>query len=272
MALTRLGQRVVANHYLESWKAREVIPLTAQGVILNDTWRHNLMVACLSEEIGRYTRRGTPDAYFSAGLLHDVGKMLMLQLYPHEYLDIRHKRMRLELMSSDWVDVRRIEEQVMGADHGSLGYELCQGWHLPSTISVGTLHHQIGSDDARTKLHPEVVQAVAVADQLDHHVERLERVLPPNPDDHYNIDPATGEVAVSRPEPRNVPYMRISMRRRKTSRGKVPVTALQAFPARSAPLWVEESVDRLKLPVVRIYERAQRRLYQATVQAGMHAG
>ena len=270
-ALTRIGQRAVANHYLETWKAREAIPPAAQGVILNDTWRHNLMVACLCEEIGRYTKQGSPDAYFSAGLLHDVGKMLMLQLYPNEYLDIRHKRMRLELTSSSLVEVGKIETRVLGVDHGMLGYELCQGWNLPSIVSVGTLHHHVASEGAWMRLHPKITRAVAIADLLDHHVERLERVLPPHPDDHYTIDPATGEVTVSRPEPRNVPYLRISMRSRRTHRGQVPMTALQAFPPRSAPEWVPEYVEALRLPIVRIYERAQRRMHQATVQAGMQA-
>ena len=270
-ALTRLGQRAVANHYLETWKAREAIPPAAQGVILNDTWRHNLMVACLCEEIGRYTKQGSPDTYFSAGLLHDVGKMLMLQHYPNEYLDIRHKRMRLELMSSGLVDVGKIETRVLGTDHGMLGYELCQGWNLPSVVSVGTLHHHVGAEGPWMKIHPKITRAVAIADLLDHHVERLERVLPPNPDDHYRIDPATGEVAVSRPEPRDVPYLRISMRSRKSHRGTVPMTALQAFPPKSAPEWVPEYIEALRLPVVRVYERAQRRMHQATVQAGMQA-
>ena len=191
-ALTRLGQRTLATQFLDRWKARQEVPFVAQGFLLGHAWRHNLMVACLAEEISRHTRQGAPDAYFSAGLLHDVGKLLMVQHYPDEFLDIRHRRRTLDAHADD-AAIRQTERSVVGVDHGMLGYELCQAWSLPSVVSVGTLHHHVGTDGPWMKLHPRVTSTVAVANLIDHHVERIERPRNPLTDEAFEVVPETGD-------------------------------------------------------------------------------
>jgi len=270
-ALTRIGQRTLASHFLDKWKARQDVPFVVQGFLLSHAWRHNLMVACLAEEISRCTKQGAPDACFSAGLLHDVGKMLMVQHYPDEFLDIRYQRRNLEQTHPDDAVIRRMEVGVVGVDHGMLGYELCQGWNLPPVVSVGTLHHHVGTEGPWMKLHPRVTRTVAVANLIDHHVERLEQPRSPHTEESLAVDPESGAARILRPEPRDIPYLRVTPLPRAVRGVAVPVRALQSFPRADAPEWVTDFLAVTRLPVVRIYERAQRRLYRASVHAGMEA-
>lgn len=270
-ALTRLGQRTLANHFLERWKARQDVPAVVQGFLLGHAWRHNLMVACLAEEISRFTKQGSPDAYFSAGLLHDVGKLLFAQHYPDVFLDLCHQRRVLEREEPDDALIRTTEKAGIGIDHGMLGYELCQGWNLPPVVAVGCLHHHVGTDGPWMKLHPRVTRTVAVANLIDHHVERRESSHRAADCEAFEVVPETGEARIPRPEPRHIPYLRMTPLPRAIRGTQVPVAALRAFPAEQAPAWVADFLNTSRMPVVRIYERAQRRLYKASVQAGLTA-
>jgi len=270
-ALTRLGQRTLANHFLERWKARQDVPAVVQGFLLGHAWRHNLMVACLAEEISRFTKQGSPDAYFSAGLLHDVGKLLIAQHYPDVFLDIRHKRRLLDQEEPDDALIRKVENDSIGLDHGMLGYELCHGWNVPPVVSVGCLHHHVGTEGPWMKLHPRVTRTVAIANLIDHHVQRRERARRAADGQAFEVVPETGEKRIPRPEPRHIPYLRMTPLPRAVRGTQVPVEALHAFPVEGAPEWVADFLKVTRIPVVRIYERAQRRLYKASVQAGLTA-
>ncbi len=270
-ALTRLGQRTLANHYLERWKARQNIPAVVQGFLLGHAWRHNLMVACLAEEISRFTKQGSPDAYFSAGLLHDVGKLLIAQHYPDVFLDIRYKRRLLEREEPNDALIRKVEKDSVGLDHGMLGYELCHGWNIPPVVSVGCLHHHVGTEGPWMKLHPRVTRTVAIANLIDHHVQRRERARRTTDGQAFEIVPETGEKRIPRPEPRDIPYLRMTPLPRAVRGTQIPVEALHAFPAEDSPEWVADFLKVTRIPVVRIYERAQRRLHKASVQAGLTA-
>ena len=121
------------------------------------------------------------------------------------------------------------------------------------------------------KLHPRVTRTVAIANLIDHHVQRRERARRAADEPAFEIVPETGEKRIPRPEPRHIPYLRMTPLPRAIRGTQVPVEALHAFPAEGSPEWVADFLKVTRIPVVRIYERAQRRLYKASVQAGLTA-
>ncbi len=112
-------------------------------------WRHSLSTAFCSRILaGRLASRGMvdSDAAFSAGLLHDVGKLVISCFLEEEY-DQYKKERRENTESPDFV----IEENVLGYNHAQIGGFLGRQWKIPSKlINAITYHHhpQLSDSDS----------------------------------------------------------------------------------------------------------------------------
>jgi signal transduction histidine kinase len=105
-------------------------------------WQHSLRVAALSqlaaEQLaGRSSSASAPLAAFSAGLLHDVGKLALAQCLPKSFM---------RLARPPWAQMEAIqaERQLLAADHATVGRRLARHWRLPGYIRQAVwLHHQL---------------------------------------------------------------------------------------------------------------------------------
>jgi len=95
-------------------------------------WRHLVATALLAETLAR-VGEGTTDA-FTAGLLHDVGRLAMASHDPNRYA-------RVVNLARRGVSVRDAEQVMFGADHGAIGAELAETWRLPESIGEAIAGH-----------------------------------------------------------------------------------------------------------------------------------
>ncbi|MEX2228391.1 MAG: HDOD domain-containing protein [Dehalococcoidia bacterium] len=105
------------------------------GVDVDELWRHLLMTALLSE--GATADAGVRTAAFTAGLLHDIGRLAMASSAPDDY------RRVLELVAagSATADSERI---VFGFDHTEWGVEVGRAWEFPDDVVEAIAHHHDG--------------------------------------------------------------------------------------------------------------------------------
>lgn len=99
-------------------------------------WIHSLATALAASAICRVARlRGAEEA-FSCGLLHDVGKLILLRADAPFYSDL--------LKSGEEVgDISVIERRVLGFDHAELGAAAGIAWKLPGPVChMIRYHHQ----------------------------------------------------------------------------------------------------------------------------------
>jgi putative nucleotidyltransferase with HDIG domain len=95
-----------------------------------------------------------PDDAFAAGLLHDIGELLLLQDSPSEYATLR-------TTFSTHADQLRAEKRAFGTDHALAGAEHLLDWRVPDVIAdaVADHHDPFASSDPTTIV-------VAAADEL----------------------------------------------------------------------------------------------------------
>jgi len=100
-------------------------------------WRHSYLVAHLTREL--FTK--FPDAdnkalYFTAGLLHDIGIVVMDQFFRPEFKDI------VETIQQENEMPLRAEGRFMGVNHAAIGAVLLRRWQLPKLlVKVVETHH-----------------------------------------------------------------------------------------------------------------------------------
>jgi len=113
-------------------------PLPAYMLDRGMLWQHAVAVAAGTQWIAK-RRALTPlsDAYV-AGLLHDVGKLVVDLILEHKAQWAAGVAVdKLEMQS--WLEVER---QVTGHDHSELGGILVRGWGLPDrVVEAVALHH-----------------------------------------------------------------------------------------------------------------------------------
>ncbi len=116
---------------------------------------HALDVACVAQRIAPIVGARPSDA-FAAGLLHDVGELLLSQAHPTTY----HQ---LLLDDPDHATQLKTEKAAYGMDHALLGAEHLLDWRIPDVIAdaVADHHDPLPWSDPATL-------AVAAADELMH--------------------------------------------------------------------------------------------------------
>ncbi len=100
-------------------------------------WRHSLITASASRIIALRRNSQLENDAFSAGLIHDVGK-LVLDRHVH-----KRKADFERLTEGGRNSMLAAEQNILGLDHAEIGFEVCQYWSIPETISKAIkFHHQ----------------------------------------------------------------------------------------------------------------------------------
>jgi len=123
-------------------------------------WSHSTETNKIFQEIyEKYYNKKIPSVIGTAGLMHDIGKILMLQIFGLSYFDN-------VLQSQDNTDVlltREIEHYEI--DHSTLGGYFLNWWSFPLDIIEMTMyHHDPSNPDIINK---ELVALMCIASQID---------------------------------------------------------------------------------------------------------
>jgi len=122
-------------------------------------WQHSLLVAILSRAIAERLDHPDPDAVYTAGLLHDLGKVILESHGRICYSDF------LVASAKSGNPTRDDEKTFFGVSHDAVGAVVCERWELPETVCrVQALHHSVISEAGLTTQQAQEVAMVSLAD------------------------------------------------------------------------------------------------------------
>ncbi len=102
--------------------------------VLRRCWRHSLACAVLTGEL---CAPNSADSAYTAGLLHDIGRMGLLAAYPAEYANL------LNVSAEHSFDLQHCEGELFDIDHCAAGAWLARDWKLPAEIvAIAARHHE----------------------------------------------------------------------------------------------------------------------------------
>jgi putative nucleotidyltransferase with HDIG domain len=135
----------------------------AMAARLAELWEHSVHVATLAQRIAALQtgNKAIAEECFAAGLLHDVGKVILLGEKPKEYGEILTRLEREEAVSIDAVEV-----EVLGCSHAQLGAYLMSMWGLPTSLVHAVAFHHSPSAAIEENFSP--LTAIHCADALAH--------------------------------------------------------------------------------------------------------
>ncbi len=136
----------------------------SQEWIRETLWRHSFTTALLATRLNRTFRLGFQGEEFTAGLLHDFGRILFAVVVPELFLTFD------PLDFDETPELLDRELEATGTDHCHLGAWFTQGNQIPQPIpSVILNHHQ----PELAEEHQRLTALIAVADQLANDWERF---------------------------------------------------------------------------------------------------
>lgn len=156
-------------------------------------WKHSILTGRIAHQLSPRARAGIDeDELEMAGLLHDIGKFVLLDLERDAYVDLV-KRADVEQRN-----VSELEREVLGYDHTEVGAVLAQRWGLPESVErCIALHHRM--DDIAALREPGVAAMIfsdrlarAVQENPGHPPKDLLSFLPARVAVHVRLQP--GEV------------------------------------------------------------------------------
>lgn len=99
-----------------------------------ELWRHGAAVGAIARALARHQKL-SPDTAYTAGLLHDIGRMALQTCFPAQYALVLKRR------DSGGLPLKDVESEVFGLDHCVVGAELIRMWQIPSAISNAIARH-----------------------------------------------------------------------------------------------------------------------------------
>ncbi len=164
LALVILGVREVRNivigvAVLDSMRDKDTETLLHQ----HGLWAHSTRVAALCKKLGAHAKGAFQGEDFIAGLLHDVGKMVLWRHLEGEYrtLFLDAKRLNRPL--------HEVERDRFGFDHADVIAALAAVWNLPESLRIALLnHHDAPGRDLGTCKSPKLAALVRIANAASH--------------------------------------------------------------------------------------------------------
>jgi putative nucleotidyltransferase with HDIG domain len=103
-----------------------------------------------------------PNVAFTAGLLHDIGRLALATHFPEQF------GAALALQQREKLPPLQAERRVMGTDHAQVGALVAAHWHYPADIAQAIAQHH--EPAPRKAGGPTVIEVVHVADAIAHAV------------------------------------------------------------------------------------------------------
>ena len=132
-------------------------------VNIDTFWRHGICAGIIARALARRCQVLHPERLFVAGVLHDVGSLLIYQRAPELAREL------LLSAQGDESSLARGEARVLGFDHAELGALLLEMWQLPQELTEAIRWHH----DPAAARHSQLETAILhIADAVANHSEQ----------------------------------------------------------------------------------------------------
>ena len=107
-------------------------------------WRHSVSCALMMDLLSRKLSWTDGATGFTAGLLHDIGKVVLSLFVDQKFHDITL------VMEQQGVSFQAAEKVILGIDHAEMGGEMARLWDFPDRLRLAITFHHLNKPEAYT--------------------------------------------------------------------------------------------------------------------------
>ena len=126
---------------------------------VEDFWKHSLCAASIAKVVGQQTGVKQQEETFVAGLLHDIGKMIMMKYFPEDFGEICGHALEKGIT---WNEA---EKELLNVDHAAIAKAVLRSWNFPSNlVEALQFHHSLSTGTS----YPSLVALTHIADHVSY--------------------------------------------------------------------------------------------------------
>lgn len=165
-AVTVLGTQQVRDLSLATAAVKTFDGIPNDLVSVESFWEHSILCALCARHLAMECIKRQREAVFVAGLLHDIGQLVLYHLLP----DLSRQVLETCLDGPNELESQEAERDIIGFDHAEVGGELAHRWALPTLIQECIAYHHNPAEAQQNRVETAVVHianSIATLAELD---------------------------------------------------------------------------------------------------------
>ncbi len=135
-ALGIVGVKPLIEMALSTVMVQKLKGISPDMLDIQSFWKHNVACGLAARTIAQGLGKDNLEAFYTAGMLHDIGSLIIYQGSPKKAREILTRCRSEGLLQSD------VEEEVFGFSHARVGALIFKEWSLaPSLVEAVLYHH-----------------------------------------------------------------------------------------------------------------------------------
>lgn len=152
-AVTVLGTQQVRDLSLATAAVQTFDGIPNSLVSMDSFWEHSILCALCARHLAMECLKRQREAVFVAGLLHDIGQLIMYHLLP----DLSRQALEACMDGPNELESHEAERDIIGFDHAEVGGELAHRWSLPTLIQECIAYHHNPEDAQQNRVETAIV-------------------------------------------------------------------------------------------------------------------
>jgi len=164
-AITVLGTVQLRDLVLASSACKTFEGIPNDLMTMDEFWHHSIFCGITARKLANSCMLGRGEALFIAGLLHDVGQLILFNKCP---VDAKKVLLRSKITHSE-SEIHLIEQQIIGFDHMDVGSVLTKQWKLPPCLQECVSFHHTPS---KATVFPQEVAIIHIAQAITNYANK----------------------------------------------------------------------------------------------------
>jgi len=134
-AVTVIGLRELRGLVLAASAIETFSKIPNEILNMVQFWRHSVYCGVVAQLLADRCHVLHSERLFVAGLLHDIGKLILCHRLPSESKIVMEKMKTEQLLDFE------VEQDIIGFDHADVGGELIKAWQMPTSLEQALRYH-----------------------------------------------------------------------------------------------------------------------------------